>query len=158
MTGMTEMRALLVLFVALTLAACANDRSRAPTEGSKMKTVTAQDLAGTEWLLESLGGASVLERAPATLAFPEPGRVAGKGSCNRFMGSVEIGQGAVRFGKMASTMMACPPEVMQQEAAYLKALENADRISFEGRYLLVYAKGLEKPLRFTRMDSVKPAS
>ena len=103
-------------------------------------------------------GKCARSRAGERLAFPEPGRIAGKGSCNRFMGSVEIDKEAVRFGKLASTMMACPPEVMQQEGAYLKALENADRITLVGHHLLVHSKGTEKPLRFTRMTSTKPAS
>lgn len=157
-TGIATVRPLLILCTAFVVAACTSDAIRSPTEGSNMKTVTPQELVGTEWLLEDLGGASVLDRVQATLAFPEPGRIAGKGSCNRFMGSVEIDKEAVRFGKLASTMMACPPEVMQQEGAYLKALENADRITLVGHHLLVHSKGTEKPLRFTRMTSTKPAS
>jgi heat shock protein HslJ len=46
--------------------------------------------------------------------------------------------------------MACVPAAMDQEARYLKALEGAERMALDGPYLLVYSKGLDKPLRFTR--------
>jgi heat shock protein HslJ len=151
------MRALLALMVAFSAGAYASDVPHSPAKGASMKPVTSQELLGTEWLLEDLGGAVVLEGVQATLAFPEPGRVAGKGLCNRFMGSVEFEDGAVRFGKLATTMMACPPHLMQQEASYLKALENAERATMEAAQLVVYSKGAEKPMRFTRM-SPKPAS
>jgi heat shock protein HslJ len=46
--------------------------------------------------------------------------------------------------------MACPEAVMNQETSYFKALQAAERYSVEGTTLLIYAKGLDKPLRFTR--------
>ncbi len=111
----------------------------------------AESLLGTEWLLEDLGGTGVLDRVQATLAFPEAGRVAGSGSCNRFTGSGTIGaDGAFKVGQLASTRMACVPAVMDQETKYLMGLQSAERIALEGPYLLVFSKGMEKPLRFTR--------
>src|SRR6201981_29052 len=41
-------------------------------------------LTGTEWLLEDLSGAGVIDNIQAMLTFPEAGKTAGKGSCNRF--------------------------------------------------------------------------
>ena len=46
-------------------------------------------------------------------------------------------------------MMACAEAVMNQETRYLKALQDAERFAFQGPCLLIYAKGIEKPLRFT---------
>lgn len=43
--------------------------------------------------------------------------------------------------------MACAEAVMNQETKYLKALQDAERFSVEETTLLVYAKGLEKPLQ-----------
>ena len=136
---------------ALALVACAGVPAQtAAKQGETMTAPAAQSLLGTEWLLEDLGGRGVLDRVEATLAFPEAGRVTGNGSCNRFTGSVEIGGGTIRFWQVASTRRACVPAVMDQEAKYLKALEGAERFAMEGPWLLIYSKGLEKPLRFTR--------
>lgn len=107
-------------------------------------------LVGSEWLLEDLAGGGVVDRVQATLDLSAAGRVSGNGSCNRFMGSVEIHGTAVKFGRLASTRRACPPAVMDQESKYLKALEAADRLEAMGSYLLLHCKGYDKPLRFTR--------
>lgn len=117
------------------------------------QTKPPSNLQETEWLLEDLGGKGVVDRAQATLAFPAPNKVAGNASCNRFMGGVELSGESIKFGKLASTRMACMSEaVSNQEFNYLKALENANRIVMDGPYLLIYSKGLEKPLRFTQIN------
>ncbi len=108
-------------------------------------------LVGTSWQLEDLGGAGVIDNSMATLEFPESGKVAGLGSCNRYFGSVEIAGESIKFGQMGSTRMACPEAVMNQESKYFKALEAAERYTRNGDELLVYAQGLDKPLRFIRM-------
>ena len=54
--------------------------------------------------------------------------------------------------------MACPEAVMNQESKYLEALQAAERFEWKDPYLLIYCKGLEKPLRFTRMAPEKPAT
>ena len=101
--------------------------------------------------LEDLGGAGVIDNSMATLEFPESGKVAGRGSCNRFFGSVEISGESIKFGQLGSTRMACPEAVMNQESRYFQALEAAERYTRNGDELLVYAQGFDKPLRFTRM-------
>jgi heat shock protein HslJ len=118
--------------------------------GGQPASLEPGGLAGTAWRLESLGGAAVLEGAAATLEFPEAERVAGRASCNRFMGSVAISGDSLRFGRLASTLMACEDAVMKQEGAYLQALEGAERFLRDGATLSIYSKGLEKPLRFVR--------
>jgi heat shock protein HslJ len=80
---------------------------------------SAPPLWGTTWQLEDLGGRGVLDRAQATLAFPEAGRVAGQGSCNRFFGSVTVDGSRIGFGQIGSTRMACVAAVNEQESRYL---------------------------------------
>lgn len=146
------MRHFVTPILMLALAACASAPAMTTAKtGGTVTAPTAESLLGTEWLLEDLGGAGVMDRVQATLAFLEAGRVAGSGSCNRFTGSATIGSdGTFKVGQLASTRRACVPAVMDQETKYLKALESAERIALEGPYLLVFSKGLEKPLRFTR--------
>jgi heat shock protein HslJ len=112
-------------------------------------------LIGSEWLLEDLAGSGVIDGIQATLTFPEAGKIAGNGSCNRFFGSGEISGDTIKLGPLASTRMACPEVVMNQEAKYLAAFQAADRFEWKDPYLLIYSKGFEKALRFTRL-SPKP--
>lgn len=117
----------------------------------------AFSLTGSEWLLEDLGGSGVIDNAQATLSFPEAGKVAGRGSCNRFFGPAQVSGDAVKMGPLGSTRMACAEAAMHQETKYLNALQAAERYEWKDPYLLIYSKGLEKPLRFTRMTAEKPA-
>jgi heat shock protein HslJ len=118
---------------------------------------TAFNLLGSEWQLEDLGGIAA-DHGQATLTFPEAGKIAGNGSCNRFFGSAEINGDAIKLSALGSTRMACPEAVMNQEAKYLEALQAAERFEWKDPYLLIDCKGFEKPLRFTRMASKKPVT
>jgi heat shock protein HslJ len=120
-------------------------------------TTASFSLAGSEWLLEDLGGLEVTDTIQATLTFPEAGKVAGNGSCNRFFGPSEVSGDSIKLGPLASTRMMCPEPVMNQETKYINALQAAERFEWKAPYLLIYCKGLEKPLRFTRMPPSKPA-
>jgi heat shock protein HslJ len=117
-----------------------------PARGQK----GAFHLNGSEWLLQDLGGGGVLGNVQATLAFPEAAKVAGNASCNRFFGAATITGDAIKLGPLGSTRMACPEAVLTQETKYLNALQGAERFAWKDPYLLIFCKGLEKPLRFTR--------
>ncbi|MFL6465160.1 MAG: META domain-containing protein [Bryobacteraceae bacterium] len=108
-------------------------------------------LEGSRWLLQDLGGKAVLDNARATLEFLNPGRVSGRGSCNRISGPVTIEGSKIHFGPLISTRMACSPAVNEQEANYLKALESAEKFKVTGAALFIYCKDLPQPLRFTPM-------
>ena len=109
----------------------------------------APSLAGL-WVLEDIDGTGVIDNVRATLEFRDSARVAGRGSCNQFSGSVTVSGSAISFGPLAATRMACAEAVMNQETRYFKALGDAERYAIESASLLIYAKGVEKPLRFTR--------
>lgn len=111
------------------------------------------ELTGSEWLLEDLAGSGVMDNLQATLAFPEAGKTAGNGSCNRFFGTVSISGTNIQFGPLASSRRACPEAVMNQEAKYLKALQAATRFEWKDPYLYLHAKGFDTPLRYTRKES-----
>jgi heat shock protein HslJ len=123
--------------ISLSLAACAGQPA-------------APSLTGTEWRLEALGDSAVMDRSQATLTFPEAGRVAGNGSCNRFFGSVRITQGHIGFDQMGSTKMACMGPANEQEVRYLSALQKAERYEVQGRTLLIHVNGMAQPLRFAQ--------
>ncbi len=111
----------------------------------------AESLWGTEWRLQSLGGQPAMADVPATLAFPEAGRVGGQGSCNRFFGSVNLDGERLRFDHMGATKMACDRGAMDQENRYLAALNQAQRWERQGDSLTLHLPEGQPPLRFVRV-------
>lgn len=94
----------------------------------------SQELAGTSWqaINYNTGTEAVttlIIGTEATLVFDEEGGVSGRASCNNFFGDYEADSGdlTISFGLLGATEMFCaePPGVMDQEAAYLAALQNA---------------------------------
>lgn len=126
-------------------------KTQGPAKNTAKPNSAPVSLTGTEWTLQDLAGTPALPNVKATLTFPESGRVAGNGSCNRFTGSAEISGDTIKFGMLASTRMACMDNgVSSQETQYLKALQAATRFELKDSTLLIYAEGYDKPLRFTR--------
>lgn len=136
--------------LALVLVACAGGAGdpQAATGGGVIGGAAASALWGTAWHLEDLAGTPVLERVEATLVFPEPGKAAGNGSCNRFFATVAISGESISFSAIGATRMACEEAVGMQEAKYLSALQNAERFSLEASTLSIHCKGMDQPLRF----------
>jgi heat shock protein HslJ len=105
------------------------------------------------WRLIDLAGQGVVEGPSATIHFVGNDEVAGSGSCNRFHGKVTIDNAQLKFGHLASTRKYCINEkVMQQESAYLSALESAERYEIKGQVLYIYAFNLLQPLRFVVLN------
>lgn len=87
-------------------------------------------IAETYWKLVELNGKPIAKtggmlKEPHLIFHAATGRVTGNGGCNSLMGSYELLPGdRIRFSKMASTLMACPENDI--EDAFLKVLETAD--------------------------------
>jgi len=93
-----------------------------PTLGA---SADSPPLAGTAWILTSLGG-----RAPPTEASPsarfDGGRVQGTNGCNRYSAPVVIQGTKVEVSqKAATTNMACAPDIMKLADAFMTALTSA---------------------------------
>jgi heat shock protein HslJ len=89
-----------------------------------------------EWAIAEIGGASVLASTKPTLAF-EGDTVFGNGSCNRFRGGFTLTGEGLTMRQLASTMMACPEPVMQQEQALIRQLEATQRFDIRDDGALV---------------------
>ena len=146
----------IAIAVALAVLCTACEQQRDPAspapeiERAGEATGSSGVLLDTAWRLEDLGGATVIEGAEATLEFPEDGKAAGHGSCNRFFAPVTVSGDSIRFGPVGATRMACEAPVASQEAKYLKALEGAERFVIEGDSLSIHSRELPAPLIFTR--------
>lgn len=115
-------------------------------DGTELVFSPISPLAGTSWALVSLEeGGALTERLPntvVTLAFSEDGAVSGSAGCNRYSSSYTVDGSSIRFGPIMSTMMACEPAVMEQEAAFTQALEAASSFTLlDGQLILTTAEG-----------------
>lgn len=113
----------------------------------------AQDsLAGSRWLAEAIAGVVLTESAHSRLEVLAEGRISGNSGCNAFTGAGQLRDGAVKIGMLATTRMACPPAIMDQERKFLAALGKAVRYEAmsNGRLVLRDSSGAEL-VRFSRM-------
>jgi len=102
----------------------------------------APDLTGTAWVLSSLPGQSLVPDSAVTLRF-DGVRAQGTDGCNRYTTTYMAQGAALTFGSRgASTMMACPPELMKQAEAFTTALARvrSHRVA-GGRLELLSAEG-----------------
>ncbi len=99
-------------------------------------------LVGPLWLLTGYnngkgGFASVLADTEITATFAQDGRLMGTAGCNSYATSYQVSGNQITFGPVAATMMMCgaPEGIMEQEGAYLAALEAATTYQIEGNQL-----------------------
>ena len=106
-------------------------------------------LTNTYWKLVELNGAGVSpgEGRELHMILKGDDQVRGYAGCNQFTGSVTVTGDALSFGPIASTRRMCP-DVMQQEGAFLQALENAHRFSIAGEDIAVRDANGEVTMRF----------
>lgn len=144
---------------------CADDMSGMPypksvtveSEGSTYRGCggETQDLVTGEWEVIEVNGAEVMPGAAVTMTFeatdaPEPdnpgqfvpgtGRVSGKAGCNGYGAEYTLSGEGLSVGDVAHTEMACAPDLMAQEDAFLDALGRVSALMFE-------AEGAEMELR-----------
>ena len=104
-------------------------------------------LEGKTWVLESYGDPDNSTAVIAdTRVYAEftAGQINGSAGCNNYFGSYEAGEESIAFGPFGSTMMECaePEGRMDQEYAYLKALDTAEGYEIkDGKLLITYADG-----------------
>ena len=114
---------------------------------------SGQNLTDNIWLLAELNGVSPLPGTSITADFSEDGTVAGSSGCNNYSTSYAVDGDQIEFGEqIASTMMACPEPVMEQERAYLDALSNSTRFEIVNDELVLYDAGDGELARFAAVD------
>jgi copper homeostasis protein (lipoprotein) len=95
-------------------------------------------LENTYWKLVRLGNEPVIlgagDKQPYITLMTQGNRVKGFAGCNRLMGSYELKGESLKFGRMASTRMACQIG-MELETSFLQALESTVNWKIEGEHL-----------------------
>ena len=135
---MKNTRWLSLLAILLTALGCAQEDAK--------PDVT---LANTYWKLVELNGAAVLPGEDKELHMILRGEdeVGGYSGCNHFSGSVTVTDGGIAFGPIASTRRMCQT-VMDQEDAFLQALETAQRFEISGEDLAIESASGDVSMRF----------
>ena len=117
-----------ILVTALGIAGCASDDG----DGS-----TPSNGPYGKWRVVEIGNL-VAGAADTTLEIAQDGTVSGAGGCNGYGGNAVITGGAIEFGPLISTMMACEPSIMDQELAYLTALKTVQGWRHQGGDLVLF--------------------
>jgi heat shock protein HslJ len=118
------------------------DRSLILRDGNDRPTlvfrpVVEPSLTGAEWSAAGVnngkgGVASLVADTVITATFGEDGPLFGSGGCNRYRGQFTVDGARITIGPLATTRMACPGPVMEQEAQYLAALGRATTWRIDG--------------------------
>ncbi|HEU4971293.1 MAG TPA: META domain-containing protein [Gaiellaceae bacterium] len=99
-------------------------------------------LGDTTWTAVELNGAPLAEDSAPNLVFDlEESRVAGSSGLNRLMGTFSLAEDELRFGPLATTLMAGPEDTMQREREFLDALARVTGYALDGRSLALAAGG-----------------
>jgi heat shock protein HslJ len=100
---------------------------------------------GPEWAVQAIDGKPVLPASQVTMSFGADGSLAGRATCNRYSARYTADGETFALGPAISTKMACAPELMMQEDAFLRFLSGARRIFLDGedRLVLVDERGRE---------------
>jgi heat shock protein HslJ len=124
---------LLLVILAVLLSGCTGQTPETPAPSpSPTAAAVGADIAGTAWVLTAYadGGGSlspVINGTVITASFGEDGQISGSAGCNRYGGSFVAEGDSITFGPLVTTLRACsdPAGVMEQETAFLTALESA---------------------------------
>ncbi|WP_298448816.1 META domain-containing protein [uncultured Marinobacter sp.] len=124
---------------AIFLSACANT-----PEATDSRVTTESLIGGGEWIVEDIGGNGIIDSSRVSIVFMEDNQVGGSSSCNRYSGEYQLNGSTLTVGdNMASTRMACPPALMNQEESFLKLLMDVNQARFgdHGELLLSTPEG-----------------
>jgi heat shock protein HslJ len=118
----------------LTLAACQSIRPDPQTQVNR--------IAGTSWMLDSVGGVPTAPGVDSTLEIDGQGEVVGRGGCNPYVSGLSIEGTSLRFDKVMAAEVNCSDEQISQEERFFSALAATRTTRIEhGRLILLDASG-----------------
>lgn len=103
------------------------------------------DLLLGEWRFTELNQAPLIANSHLTMTFTIDGQVYGSASCNRYTSSFTLTGESLTFKPGASTKMACPINLMQQEQEFLQLLPQLRSFNREpdGALILLSTSGIQ---------------
>lgn len=116
----------------------------APNVRPPLEATPSLGALGGTWTLISYGDPTaptpVLEGTTITLTI-DPLGVSGSAGCNRYFGGYAYADNTISFAALGATRMACEPAIMEQEAAYLRALASTRTFEIIGDTLTIVYDG-----------------
>ena len=129
----------------------ANQMILTSSEGQMVFVADRTPLVGTNWRLTALGDAAnpvaPAEGAEFNAYFTrQPGApsglVQGRSGCNEFNSTFVASLTEIKINLPATTMMACPSPIAEQEAEFLQALSSASQYAITSNVLRIpYGEG-----------------
>lgn len=143
-----------------------NQLTLTDADGSALMVFAAvqpTSLTGTEWIVLSYnngrgGVTSVLGGTSLSAMFTDTGELSGSAGCNNYTTTFETDGANLQIGPTATTRKMCaqPEGIMEQENAYLAALQMAATYAIEGDRLDLWAEDGSRLATFTAQS--EPAS
>ncbi|AUN33033.1 META domain-containing protein [Niveispirillum cyanobacteriorum] len=132
------------------------DRVQVEVEGQTLQGCggsAAAFLAQGEWQAVSLNGKELPTDNAPSMRFTAAGEVTGQAGCNRFVARFRADANGITIASRsaASTMMACPRDVMVREQAFLTALRSIQRHTLDEAGLLVLSGLDDAEIRLRRV-------
>jgi len=161
---MKQFTMLMIVIGISTLLACAGSQSGGTGTKTNAIQITPQrikDITDIEWHLKEMitdnKSIPLIGEGDTknTFACDEDGKVAGIASINRYFGSFTLKKdGEIIWGKaFGMTRMAGPPELMEQEAKFMRALPLTSRIYLKDAQLILASKDKSTRLEFQKADN-----
>ena len=98
-------------------------------------------LPGGTWTAIDVAGRAPDPASAPQIQFTVDGRVAGSTGCNDFGGKVRFSDDLIHVSELQQTEIACPGDVGAVEAAFVRALGEAQRITLEGDRMTLEGPG-----------------
>ena len=114
------------------------------------EAVPDNPLAGTRWRATVLNGDTVLAGTTLTAAFDAKGRVNGSSGCNTYSATYTLNGAQLAITPPTGTSALCadPQGIMEQESAFLTALQSASSFNLEGGQLYLLSASNQALIEF----------
>lgn len=114
----------------------------------------AAGLYGVVWRAATIEDKPVPEGAEITLSVAEDGRAGGKGGCNNYFAQSRLEDSQLDFSSVASTRMACAPDVMALETRFFELVDMVAGFSLKAGTLTLSDEAGAPLMTFTRTAEV----
>jgi heat shock protein HslJ len=114
-------------------------------------------LTGTAWTLTTVDGRDAIPQAAPWISFDDATRVTGSTGCNSFGGKWKASGSDLSFDEIAATLIGCPGDVGDQEAAFTAALRVVKSYVIENGALMLKDSAGATRLTFQPRTDTTPA-